>query len=169
MVIAKIEVNGIEATLLSCSTIPQGIVGATVEITYCDKIWDSLRKTVVLKGCCSKDIITDAQSVIIPADVVANSGAELLVGIYGSNMDGSLVVPTLWVRIGRIFPATKPSGDTLTDPSYSTWATEIENRIASLEDGSAGSVHTSYNEDNGELSIVGSQITYNEVTGALII
>ena len=45
MIVAKIQVSGVRANTVYKNFIPAGIIGAQVEISYADDIWQGLRKT----------------------------------------------------------------------------------------------------------------------------
>lgn len=102
------------------------MIGAQVQIDYNDEIWGSLHKTVVFKGAVIKDVITNADVVTIPAEVVANQGVALRVGVYGVDADGNIAIPTVWADLGTVRDAADPSGDTTTDPSLPVWALNLE-------------------------------------------
>ena len=109
------------------------MIGAQVQIDYNDEIWGSLHKTVVFRGVVTKDVITDAEVVTIPAEVVAKYGVVLRVGIYGVDADGNLAIPTIWADLGIVRDAANPSGDTTTDQSLPVWV-QIQAMIGNLED-----------------------------------
>ena len=132
MEIAKIQVTGVYAEILSSQEIPHGIIGAKIAFVF-DEAWDALRKTVVFHGCCTKDILDAGEVVTIPAEVVSEPGKTLYVGVYGTDEDGTLAIPTVWVELGMIRYGTDPSGDASTDPSLPVWA-QIQTVIGSLED-----------------------------------
>lgn len=133
MVIAKIRVNGAIARTVYRKAIPAGIIGAQVEFDYADDIWHGLRKTVVFKGAVTKDVVTDANIVTIPHEVVEKPSFRLSIGVYGVDADGNIVIPTLWEDIGAILDAADPSGDTSTDPSLPVWA-QIQAMIGNLDE-----------------------------------
>lgn len=132
MIVAKIKVIDNIAYTVYRKVIPAGIIGAQVEFEYADNIWQGLHKTVVFKGVITKDVITDAEVVTIPAEVVAKHGYPLRVGVYGVDADGNLAIPTIWADLGTIRDAAKPSGDTTTHPTLPMWA-QIESKIGSLD------------------------------------
>ena len=109
------------------------MIGAQVQIDYNDEIWGSLHKTVVFRGVVTKDVITDAEVVTIPAEVVAKYGVVLRVGVYGVDADGNLAIPTIWADLGIVRDAANPSGDTTTDQSLPVWV-QIQAMIGNLED-----------------------------------
>ena len=122
MIVAKIQVSGVHAKTVYRNFIPAGIVGAQVELEYAEDIWLGLRKTVVFRGSVTKDVVTDANIVMIPPEVVAKPNAALTVGVYGVDDDGNTAIPTLWANLGYVSSAADPSGDTDTDPALPVWA-----------------------------------------------
>lgn len=142
MEIAKIQVSGVNAQTVSCEVIPAGIIGATVAFEYTDAMWAGLTKTVVFKGCCTKDILNAGASVTVPAKVVAKPGTRIQVGVYGVDAEGNIAIPTLWASLGVTKDATDPSGDESTDPSLPIWA-QIQAIVGDLD-----SLNT---EDKGNL------------------
>lgn len=132
MIVATIQVSGVNATTTSSQTIPAGIIGARVEFQYTDPMWDGLSKTVVLKGCVTKDVVSAGDSVVIPAEVVAKPGVRVMVGVYGVDEENNIAIPTLWASIGVVKPAADPAGDESTDSTLPVWA-QIEGRVSELE------------------------------------
>lgn len=133
MIVAKIQVNGAIAKTVYRKVIPAGIIGAQVEFDYDEDIWHGLRKTVVFKGAVTKDVVTDANIVTIPHEVVEKPFFRLSIGVYGVDADGNIVIPTLWENIGAILDAAAPSGDISTDPSLPVWA-QIQAMIGNLDE-----------------------------------
>lgn len=133
MIVAKIKVTDNIAYTVYRKVIPACIIGAQVEFEYADDIWQGLHKTVVFKGVVTKDVITDAEVVTIPAEVVAKRGYPLQVGVYGVDMDGNLAIPTIWAALGNVRDAAKPSGDTTTHPTLPVWA-QIQAMIGNLNE-----------------------------------
>lgn len=131
MIIAKIRVNGAIAKTVYRKVIPAGIIGAQVELDYDEDIWHGLHKTVVFKGAVTKDVVTDANIVTIPHEVVEKPFFRLSIGVYGVDADGNIAIPTLWEDIGAILDAAAPSGDISTDPSLPVWA-QIQAMIGDL-------------------------------------
>ena len=129
--LGKIEVSGVNAKIVCRKRIPRGIVGGTVEIRYTDPIWDSLTKTVVFRGSCVKDVMNPGSVVQIPAEVVADAGSLLQVGVYGVDAENNLVIPTLWADLGYIESSADPSGDEAADPQLPVWA-QLQEQIGDL-------------------------------------
>ena len=133
MIIAQIKIRGARASVDWRKAITAGMIGAQVQIDYNDEIWDSLSKTVVFRGAITKDVITDAEVVTIPAEVVAKQDIILRMGVYGVDADGNLAIPTVWADLGIVRDAANPSGDTTTDQSLPVWV-QIQAMIGNLED-----------------------------------
>lgn len=133
MEVAKIQVSGTCARTVYAVPITAGMIGAKVKILYTDPVWDGLSKTVVFKGAGTKDVVTQDQFVTIPAEVIAQDYVRLQVGIYGTDAEGVLAIPTLWADLGTVKPGADPSGDTTTDPSLPVWA-QLQGMIGNLDD-----------------------------------
>ena len=133
MIIAKIQVSGSNASLVSSESIPAGIVGAQIQIDYAADIWQRLQKTVIFQGAVTKDVLTNSSMVTVPPEVVAKANVNLSVGVYDIDANGSIAVPTIWARLGTVRRAASPSGDTTTDPTLPVWA-QIQTDIGNLGD-----------------------------------
>ena len=132
MQIAKVQVSGCRCIPVRLEMIPRGIVGATVSIAYTDSVWDNLRKTVVFRGCVTKDVLNAGSEVVVPAEVVSRAGGRLYMGVYGVDAGNNVVIPTIWTELGLIHGAASPSGDSSTDPALPVWA-QIQGMIGNLD------------------------------------
>lgn len=170
MNIATIKVDQICACPTERKPVTSGMAGVTVTFEYDDPLWDGLNKTAVfVAGSVTRDVLNADSVVTIPAEVLKKPGLTLVVGIYGTNADGKLIIPTLMTPIGMIIPGADPSGDPGADPDLPIWA-QLQAEVEALKHGgTCGGVSTNYNEENGELTIAGSSVTYNEYTGELVI
>ena len=113
--------------------IPMGIIGAEVVIRFSQE-WDGLTKTVVFRaGDVTKDVLNVQDTVVIPAECAQVVGTALDVGVYGTDADDLVAIPTLWATLGTVYDATDPSGDTSTDPSLPIWA-QLADRVKDIED-----------------------------------
>nr|DAJ54054.1 MAG TPA: BNR/Asp-box repeat protein [Bacteriophage sp.] len=94
-----------------------------LEIAFTDG-WSGLQKTAVFtNGRTTVDVLEtqwDGSRVKVAQEVLAVAGRYARVGIYGSNADG-VVLPTVWVTLGKVQPAADPTGDTSTDPTLAVW------------------------------------------------
>lgn len=151
----------------------------SVQFVFSDE-WDGLTKTAVFSnGRATVDVLAakwDGDTVMVAPEVLAVPGRYVRVGVYGTNASG-VVLPTVWVTLGKVQPAAEPSGDPSTDPTLPVWAQlrEIigdlnnlttaakENLVAAINEaaktgsGGAGSIdlrtadgYIQYSNDGGE-------------------
>ena len=126
MIIGKIKVSGTTATVDWSTEIPKGLVGGKVQIEYTDDIWSGLNKTVVFRSSITRDVLENGSEVIIPADVLERSGVKLYVGVYGTDAENNLGLPTFWANLGVIRDAADPEADPNADSSLPVWARLLE-------------------------------------------
>ena len=107
----------------------------TVEFVFSDD-WDGLTKTAVFSaGRTTVDVLEsawDGNKVVVPHEILEDAGPIARVGVYGANADG-LILPTVWVTLGKVMPAAEPSGDPGADPTLPIWA-QLQNQIGDLDD-----------------------------------
>ena len=107
----------------------------TVEFVFSDD-WSGLTKTAVFSaGRTTVDVLEsawDGNKVVVPHEILADAGPIARVGVYGANADG-LILPTVWVTLGKVMPAAEPSGDPGADPTLPIWA-QLQNQIGNLDD-----------------------------------
>ena len=107
----------------------------TVEFVFSDD-WSGLTKTAVFSaGRTTVDVLEsawDGNKVVVPHEILADAGPITRVGVYGANADG-LILPTVWVTLGKVMPAAEPSGDPGADPTLPIWA-QLQNQIGDLDD-----------------------------------
>lgn len=98
--------------------------------------WDGLTKTAVFtNGRATIDVLPakwDGDTVTVPTEILAVAGRYARVGVYGTNASG-VVLPTVWVSLGKVQPAAEPSGDPSTDPTLPVWA-QLQEIIGDLAD-----------------------------------
>lgn len=107
----------------------------TVEFVFSDD-WDGLTKTAVFSnGKTTVDVLAanwDGDTVLVPHEVLAVPGRHARVGVYGADESG-VVLPTVWVSLGKVQPGADPSGDASADPSMPVWA-QLQKQIGDLDD-----------------------------------
>lgn len=98
--------------------------------------WDGLTKTAVFSnGKTTVDVLAanwDGDTVLVPHEVLAVPGRHARVGVYGADESG-VVLPTVWVSLGKVQPGADPSGDASADPSLPVWA-QLQKQIGDLND-----------------------------------
>ena len=120
MEVIKINVAKTAARAKQIELVTTGMVGASVRFSFGSE-WNGLTRTAVFRaGKVAKDVVLTSDTALIPPEVLA-APASLLIGVYGSNSDGTLVIPTVMVRACFVLPGADPSGDESTDPTLSVW------------------------------------------------
>nr|DAT99715.1 MAG TPA: collagen triple helix repeat protein [Caudoviricetes sp.] len=98
--------------------------------------WDGLTKTAVFtNGRATIDVLPakwDGDTVTVPPEILTVAGRYARVGVYGTNASG-VVLPTVWVSLGKVQPAVDPSGDPSADPTLPVWA-QLQEIIGDLAD-----------------------------------
>ena len=107
----------------------------TVEFVFSDE-WSGLTKTAVFSaGRTTVDMLEsawDGNKVVVPHEILEDAGPIARVGVYGTNASG-VVLPTVWVSLGKVQPAAEPSGDPSADPTLPVWA-QMQAQIGDLND-----------------------------------
>ena len=107
----------------------------TVQFVFSPE-WDGLTKTAVFSnGKTTVDVLAanwDGDTVPVPHEVLAVPGRHARVGVYGADESG-VVLPTVWVSLGKVQPGADPSGDASADPSLPVWA-QLQKQIGALDD-----------------------------------
>ena len=133
----QIHVNKASAHLCSPpELLTAGMAKAvTVEFVFSDD-WDGLTKTAVFSaGRTTVDVLEsawDGNKVVVPHEILADAGPIARVGVYGADESG-VVLPTVWVSLGKVMPAAEPSGDPGADPTLPIWA-QLQKQIGDLDD-----------------------------------
>lgn len=99
--------------------------------------WDTLTKTAVFTdGKVTIDVLQSSwltgNTVTIPHEILTTAGRTARVGVYGADESG-VVLPTVWVSLGKVQPGADPSGDETADPSLPVWA-QLQKQIGDLDD-----------------------------------
>lgn len=131
MKIADLEVSGVRVRAEGYERIPKGIVGAQIGLKFTDSVWDGLQKTVVFRGAETKTVLNVGQLVTVPREVVSTAGVDLMVGVCGTDAEGTVMIPTLWAELGKVWGSALPTEDTSTDSSLPAWA-QIQAMVGDL-------------------------------------
>lgn len=108
----RITIRGRRAVLTESELLTAGSAGPEVCFAF-DRDWKGLSRTAVFRGSgeTADLLLTDDGPVRIPPEVMAKAGARVEVGVYGTNASGTVVIPTIWCRIGQARGGTEPSGN----------------------------------------------------------
>ena len=127
------KANTRRAVALSDDLITTNSVGIEVRF-LCSAAWAGLSRIAIFRGSeVSVDVILTGDSCTGPPEVLAKSGGQLLIGLYGTDGSGSLAIPTVWADAGRILQGAAPSG---VEPSPAQ-KTALEQAIEALNNATA--------------------------------
>lgn len=117
----KITVTDCLASVPETLCVVSGTVGLPVEFSF-DDAWAGLSKTAVFRANGkTMDVLNVTSFATVPWELLKTPGCRLWAGVYGTNPDGSLQIPTVWADLGVIQPGADPSGDESADPTLPVW------------------------------------------------
>lgn len=164
-----ITVDGTDAHVTALTPLTAGMVGATARFTFTGTAWEGLTKIAVFRcGGVSRDSADwDGQVCTIPRECLATAGEPLLLGVYGANSDGTVVIPTVYADCGVIRPGADPSGDPAADPTAPFFAALLQQVLAEAKesgrfDGPKG--EQGEKGDKGDRGQQGDPFTYADFT-----
>jgi len=114
------------------AAITAGTVGLEAEFSF-DSHWDNLGKTVIFRA--GDKVITaglEGDTHIVPWEVLEKPDLWLIVGVYGANPEGTVVIPTLWTKVAAVYTGVDPEGDPGLEPSNPIWQQTLA-RVTNME------------------------------------
>ena len=131
-----ISIEKAAATCPDKITLTSGMVKAVqVAFTFSEE-WENFDKVAVFSnGDTSIDVsLDDNNKCHIPHEVLAESGKDVSVGVYGSTGEGEdyVAIPTAKCSLGKVVEGVNPSGEEPTEPTPTIWD-ELGNRVSTIE------------------------------------
>ena len=133
----KILVNNVIASATELSILTAGMVkGRAIQFSFSDE-WAELNKTAVFTNGIDTRIVPESRwsgdnIVYIPPEVLAVPNYPVKCGVYGISKSGEMIIPTIWVDIGRVFPSASPGEyPEPVPPTPNTWD-DLQNQIGAL-------------------------------------
>ena len=127
----QITCKGNSAICTRAARLTSGMVGLQCEFVF-DGAWDGLARTAVFTaGNEKRDVLLTGDTCTVPWEVLKTAGYQLVIGVYGSNAEGTLVIPTVYAMCGGIASGADPSGDESTDPTLPVWG-QMQGMIGDL-------------------------------------
>ena len=104
--------SGVDGFMTECETLTSGMVGKEVQLLF-DDSWNTLSKTVVFRAAEVNRVVINPPSslVVIPEAVLARPFGKLFVGVYGTDKDGTVVIPTIMAEGPMIRYGADPTED----------------------------------------------------------
>lgn len=128
----RLIVSAAHCDVYKTELLTSGRVGLRVKAEFCSD-WNGLTKTAVCSaGNITKDVVIVGDEFVVPHECMTVSGNDLVIGIYGSGSDGSVVIPTVYANIGKIQKGADPSGDPSTEPTPTVYE-QILQTVGSLD------------------------------------
>ena len=122
--------TGVDGSMTESETLTSGMVGKEVRLVF-DESWAELSKTVVFRAGETTRVVIDAAEIIaIPAEVLERPFGKLFVGVYGTNEQGNLIIPTIMAEGPMIRYGADPVEDE-TARELPVWK-ELQNQIGDL-------------------------------------
>ena len=113
----QITCKGNSAICTRTERLTSGMVGLQCEFVF-DGAWDGLARTAVfLAGNEKRDVLLTGDTCTVPWEVLKTAGYQLVIGVYGTNAEGTLVIPTVYAMCGGIASGADPSGNESVEPT----------------------------------------------------
>lgn len=164
----RVDISGASASVRRYEELTVGRVGAQVEFVFNEE-WDGLTKTAVFRqGNVVRDVVGVVDTATIPHEVLKQAGIVVEIGVYGTNAEGTVVIPTVWAKTKPVKPGADPSGDESTVPDLPVWEQILtmigslenldtdakENLVAAINEAFSGTLSYAEMEDEGVVHIV---------------
>ena len=102
-----------------------GSAGIQVQFTLSED-WDTLSKLAVFRvgddGTKVDVVLGESLTCVVPPEVLTQEDEVLFIGIYGSNGQGTVIIPTVWASAGVVKPGTEPNTPAESQPTPEIWA-----------------------------------------------
>ena len=128
MIVIKVMERDMIVT--TTSRITSGSVNLPVKFHFKGDEWDDLVKTAVFIGSGEeRDVALITDECAVPADVLAEAGGDLKIGVYGRLANGATVIPTIWGRVQYIYEGTEMGEPSPHDPEPD-WTAQVQQAAA---------------------------------------
>ena len=110
--------------------ITAGSVGIQCGFTFSSD-WDGLGKIAVFETDKHKIVVVlNTPTVTIPWEVCEEANLDVIVGVYGTNANGTIVIPTIYAKLGTVAVGTTTSGASNAQTPTSTNVQQITTAAA---------------------------------------
>ena len=102
-----------------------GSAGIQVQFTLSED-WDTLSKLAVFRvgddGLKVDVVLGESLTCVVPPEVLTQEDEVLFIGVYGTNGQGTVIIPTVWASAGVVKPGTEPNTPAEAQPTPEIWA-----------------------------------------------
>lgn len=102
-----------------------GSAGIQVQFTLSED-WAGLAKVAVFRqgdeGEKVDCVLDSGLTCVVPPEVLTTADEVVFCGIYGSNGQGTIIIPTIWASLGVVRPGTEPNTPASATPTPEIWA-----------------------------------------------
>ncbi len=125
----EITVDYKDARVKKWETLTSGSVNVKIRFSFSPE-WDGLIKTVCFDNGGDKlpSISLKDEEITIPVEAMAIPCESLKAGVYGERADGTLVIPTVYVHLGKVKLGAVKTGRPAAPPTPD-WTTVIETEV----------------------------------------
>lgn len=163
----KIKFMGATAIASNHEALTVGAVGLGVQFEF-NSAWDGLNKTAVFHcGSVTKDVLDSsfpANICPIPWECLQEEGETLYCGVYGTDSNGNVIIPSKMARLGTVHPGADPTGDESLDPTLPVWQQALNIAQEAMSQ-LAGKVNRSGDTMQGDLDIGTHTLRLGPTTG----
>ncbi len=121
----EISVDTRRAVVTNKEILTSGSAGIQVKFTLSED-WTGLSKLAVFRtgeDGESIDVVLDNNlNCVVPAEALETADEVLFIGVYGSDGNGTVIIPTIWAAAGVIRPGTEPNTPAEAEPTPEIWA-----------------------------------------------
>lgn len=101
-------------------------VGYPVEFSFSAE-WEELTKIAVFRGSgvVFEMPLINSNQTVIPHEILQDPGRGIMIGVYGANPDGTIAMPTVYVKVGKVCAGAVPP---IVSPAVPTpsWAIQVQ-------------------------------------------
>ena len=152
----KVEVHSTRAVIREQVPLTVGLRGATARFVF-GADWADLIKTAVFRQGEKTVTVADiGETVPIPWEVLTLPGVPVRIGVYGTNADETVAIPTLWTQTEPVHPGAEPGDDSSAEPTPGLWE-QMQGKLGSLEQlktDAKSSLVAAVNEANRPLEMI---------------
>ena len=112
------------ARVTETELLTSGSAGIQCQFTFTED-WDGLNRIAVFRqgddGNKVDVILDETNACIVPWETLLEEGEVLFIGVYGSNAQGVVIIPTVWASAGVVKQGVEPNTPSQATPTPDIW------------------------------------------------